>query len=183
VLFENLKRIISIFIVLLIVFNTGGYFFIYFQLESYFKQIAFNRINEFLPLEELQLIKIAKSSTEFSNSDIYDRKNEKEFSYYGNMYDIFKEDITNDTLFLYCVSDENEDIIHNAFASYINEKKNDNKSTAVINIIKIFITIALPPYDTNTDLVYSYKKNINLLQISYQNFIVDVPSPPPRFSS
>jgi len=178
-----LKKVLSIFLVLLIVFNTGGYFFIYFQLGNYFKQIAFNKINDFVPLEKLELIRININSDAYNDDDIYDRVNDKEFSYYGNMYDIYKEDISNDTLFLYCVSDENEDIINNAIDIYINEKKNDNSNSAITNIIKIFITIALTPNEIDFKLINTYKNNLNLYQLTYQNIIVDVPSPPPRFSS
>ena len=178
-----MKRILSIFLVLLIVFNTGGYFFVYFQLGNYFKQIAFNKINDYIPLEKLELIKININSATYNDNDIYDRVNDKEFSYYGNMYDIYKEDIFNDTLFLYCVNDENEDIINNAIDIYINEKKNDNSNSAITNIIKTFITIALAPNETNYYSINTYKNNSYLFQISYQNFIEDVPSPPPRFSS
>jgi len=178
-----LKRIISIFLILLIAFNAGGFFFVYFQLGNYFKQIAFNKINDFVPLEKLELIKININSVTFNDDNIYDRVNDKEFSYYGKMYDIYKEDISGDTLYLYCVSDENEDVINNAIDIYINEKKNDNSNSAIANIIKIFITIALTPNETNYNIINAFNNISNLYQITYQNIFIDVPYPPPRFSS
>jgi hypothetical protein len=177
-----LKRILSIFLVLLIVFNTGGFFFVYFQLGNYFKEMAFNKINDYVPLDRLELIKININSTAFNDDDIFDRVNDKEFSYYGRMYDIYKEDISNDTLYLYCVSDENEDIINNAITIYINEKKSDNSNSAISNIIKIFITIALTPKSIEYNYLNTYKSISNQIHISYQNIFIDIPDPPPRFS-
>lgn len=176
-----MKRIISIFLVLLIVFNAGGYLFVYFQLVNHFKQVSFNKINDFIPEKELLLIKIAVNSSDYTNEDVYDRVEDREFKYYGKMHDIFQEELKNDTLYLYCVSDENEDIIHNAFATYVNDKKNDNQNKPILNIIKIFITIALTPKETNINLIDSYKRISNLYLISYQNYTEDVPSPPPKF--
>lgn len=154
----------------------------YFQLGNYFKEIAFNKINDYVPLDRLELIKININSSSYNDDDIYDRVNDKEFSYYGRMYDIYKEDVSNDTLYLYCVSDENEDIINNAIAIYINDKKNDNSNSAISNIIKIFITIALAPNEVNLSYLNTYKNISNKLQISYQDIYIDIPSPPPRFS-
>jgi hypothetical protein len=177
-----LKRVLSIFLVLLIVFNTGGYLFVYFQVGNCFKQIAFNKINDYLSLENLELVKINTNSPDYNNTDIYERINEKEFTYYGKMYDIYKEDVSNGILSLYCVSDENEDVINNAIFTYINEKKNDNSNSALANIIKIFITIAIVPTDANYNSINTYNSISYLYQISYQNIFIDVPYPPPRVS-
>jgi hypothetical protein len=99
------------------------------------------------------------------------------------MYDIYQENISNDTLCLYCVNDENEDIMHSAFASFINAKKNDTPNSAISNIIKIFITIALEPaqagnkfFNTNKNISYTFL-------ISFKSITIDIPSPPPRLAS
>lgn len=177
-----MKRFLSIFLVLLIVFNTGGFLFVYFQIGNCFKQIAFNKIDNYIPLDNLELIRINVKSPEYSNKDIFERINEREFSYFGKMYDIYKEEISGDTLSLYCVSDEKEDVINYAIYTYINDKKNDNSNSALENIIKIFITIALAPAETNYNSINIFNNISFLYQISYQNILLDVPSPPPRVS-
>jgi hypothetical protein len=177
-----LKRLVSIFLIFLIVFNTGGYLFVYFQIGNYFKQIAFNKINDYVPINNLELLKININSPDYCNSDIYERINEKEFTYYGKMYDIYKEDISNGILSLYCVSDENEDVINNAIYTYINEKRNDNSNSALANIIKIFITIGLAPAEADYGSLDTYNSISYLYLISYQNIFIDVPYPPPRVS-
>ena len=162
----------------MIAFNAGGYFFIYFQLQNCFKQVAFNRINDYMPIEELELIKVPLKG----DAGDYERVNDREFSLDGKMYDIYEEKISGDTLSLYCVNDENEDIVNSAFATYINAKKNDKPNSAIANIIKIFITIALEPVKSDNytcnrheNLDYSFLSNI-------QTIFIDIPSPPPRFS-
>jgi hypothetical protein len=177
-----LKRLLSIFLVLLIAFNTGGYLFIYFQVGNCFKQIAFNKINDYIPLDNLELIKINVKSVDFNNTDIYERINDREVSYFGKMYDIYKEETSGDTLSLYCVSDEKEDVINNAIYTYINDKKNDNSNSALANIIKIFITIAIVPCESNHKSINTYQNISYLYQISYQNIFLDVPYPPPKVS-
>jgi hypothetical protein len=174
-----LKKLISIFLVLLIAFNAGGYFFVYFQLENCFKQVAFNRINDYMPIENLELIKINLNSINCN----FERIEDKEFTLNGKMYDIYQENISNDTLYLYCVNDENEDMMHSAFASFINAKKNDTPNSAISNIIKIFITIALEP-NIAGDFLYNTNKNISFTFLtSFQSIIIDIPSPPPKFAS
>ena len=177
-----MKRLFSIFLILLIVFNTGGYLFVYYQIGNCFKQIAFNKINDYVPLENLELVKLKINSPEYNNTDIYERINDKEFKYYGKMYDIYKEDNSDGVLSLYCVSDEKEDVINNAIFTYINEKKNDNSNSALANIIKIFITVAIVPAEINYNTLNSYYSISYLYQISYQNIFIDVPYPPPRIS-
>jgi len=177
-----LKKIISIFLTLLIVFNTGGYFFVYFQLSNCFKQIAFNKINDFIPLENLELIKLDLNAISSYDEDFYERVNDREISYCGKMYDIYKEEVSNDTLLIYCVSDENEDIINNAFDIYINDKKNDKPNSAIVNIIKIFITIALVQTEKENFNLKSNQIITNTYLISFQTIFIDVPSPPPRLA-
>jgi hypothetical protein len=178
-----LKRILSIILILLIAFNAGGYFFIYYQLENYFKQIALNKINEFIPLERLEKIELntkSVSSEAMKNVKIID---DNEISYYGKMYDVYSIEYQNGITILYCINDENEDIIQNAFSEYLNEKNSINDVKAVTNIIKILITLGLEPIhsfynpiQSRNDLSFSYS-------ILLQKINIDIPSPPPRFFS
>lgn len=177
-----MKRLLSIFLILLIAFNAGGNLFVYFQVGNYFKQIAFNKINYYIPVENLELIRINVKSADYYNADVFERINENEISYYGRMYDIYKEDFSGDTLFIYCLSDEKEDIINNAIFTYINDKKHDNSKSPLANIIKIFITIALVPVENNYCNINNYKKISYLYQITYQNIFLKVPYPPPKVS-
>ena len=166
---------------LLILFNTGGYYLVYFQVQSYFKSIASERITEYIPVESLTLLRF---STKYINSETqenYRRINKNEVSYNGNMYDIYKEEVNNDSLILYCLSDENEDKLDQAFSEYINKNVVDYFNLSVKNLLRAIIKIALPPveFSYNDFSLYNliaFKSNKNDLI----NVIIDVPVPPPR---
>jgi hypothetical protein len=174
-----LKRILSILLIVLIVFNAGGYFFIYHQLEYHFKQIAFNKINEYIPLEELEKIVIDNKST-INITDIID---DREILHCGKMYDIYKVDFEYNNIVLFCINDENEDTINHAFSEYLFEQSDDTNEKAIVNIMKLLITTALVP-------IHNYNKPIQLqnnISVSYgfslQKIEIDIPFPPPRLIS
>jgi hypothetical protein len=174
------KKPISILLIFLITFNAGGYFFIYFQLENHFKQKAYNKINDVIPIEELELIKLPRNGTYIKDQSQFNRLGNKEILYYGKMYDIYKEVTLNDTLYLYCLNDENEDIIEKAFAEYINNKNYDNSISSVANIIKILITLAIQPNNTDYKHIQIYNNLSFNLASNTQNICIEIPSPPPK---
>lgn len=178
-----MKRILSISLILLIAFNAGGYFFVYFQLENYFKQIAFNRINEFIPIEQLEIIEIDNKSSLSESKKCVNIIDEKEILYNGKMYDIYKMDIREDKTILYCVNDENEDIIQSAFSEYLNEKDSSFDAKSIANIIKILITIGLEPNQNNLIPIRFHNNLTFFYIILFGSINIDIPSPPPRFFS
>lgn len=170
----------SILLILLIIFNAGGYFFAYYQLENYFKQIAFNRIDDYISIEKLEKIELDNKSLFKGLNGKIKMINDREILYNGKMYDIYMIEIQNGKSVFYCVSDENEDIIHNAFIDYLNENNNKNDVKSVTNIIKIFITLALMPNHTNFNRILFYNNLSLSYNISYKKIIIDTPSPPPK---
>jgi hypothetical protein len=182
-LYLIVKKLLSISLILLIMFNAGGYFFIYFQIENHFKESAFNQINEFIPLENLELIKLLRHDETGKKIHEYQRLDEKEIYYHGKMYDIYKEEIQNDTVFLYCLNDEKEDILENAFAEYINKKNDDNSLSSVSNIIKILILSALQPNSTEFKNIQTHNHLSYIFTSKTQNIFIDIPSPPPKTNS
>jgi hypothetical protein len=165
---------------LLILFNAGGYYLVYFQVQNYFKNIAFGRINEYIPVENLTLIRINVKNLSSETQKEYKRINDHEISYDGNMYDIYKEEISGDTLVLFCLNDENEDKLDQAFSEYINKSGIDYFNVSIKSLLRSIIKIALTP------IVFSYNdfSLFNLIAFKSQNellnVIIDVPVPPPR---
>jgi hypothetical protein len=175
-----LKKSFFILLGLLVLFNTGGYYFVYFQAQNYFKQIAFDRVNEYIPVENLTLFKINLRSTDSKIQKEIVRINDHEISYNGNMYDIYKEEINDDTLVLYCLSDENENILDRAFSEFVNRNNIDFINISLKSILKSVIKIALPP----TELIYKNFSFFNSITFNpsndLQNVIIDVSVPPPK---
>ena len=175
-----MKKALSILIIALLIFNSGGYYFIFLQLQNCFKQLAQNKIDDYIPLENLILIKVNKKSSFENHVDVFERLNDEEFKYYGKMYDIYKEEENGDTVFFYCVSDENEDVILKAFTDYASNFNDINLNPIIKNIIKTFITNAIQ----SSLLVYKYYSSRLKISYYYQNLyddiFLDIPSPPPK---
>jgi hypothetical protein len=174
-----LRKVLSISLIFLITFNAGGYFFIYFQLENKFKEIAKQNIKEYISINELEKI-ILNTKSDFID---YERISENEILYHGKIYDIHSEEIRNDTIIIYCLNDKNEDILRNAFTKYLNNQNSDDDISSVSNIIKILITLALEPnidkYNQN-----QFHDNFSLFfYVIYQKTNIEIPSPPPRVIS
>ena len=176
-----MKKIFSILLILLIAFNAGGYYFIYNQLENHFKEIAFNKINDYIPLDQLEKIKIEKKSINYELEDKFERVDEKEIIYYGKMYDIYFEEKNQDTLIFYCINDEYEDIIHKAFAEYINEKDGNKNYKAISNIIKTLIITGLEPIQDIATLLPFNNEITYIKHLIFSDTKLDIPVPPPRF--
>jgi hypothetical protein len=175
-----LKKSFFILLGLLVLFNTGGYYFVYFQVQNYFKQVAFNKINEYIPEENLTLFKINLRSTDSKIQKEILRINDHEISYNGNMYDIYKEEVNSDTLVLYCLCDENENILDQAFSEFVNRNNIDFINISLKSILKSIIKIALPPIEL-TYKNYSFYNSITFNSSNdLQNVIIDVYVPPPR---
>lgn len=176
-----MKKTLSILLILFIIINSGGYLFIYLQLENYFKKIAFNRINEFIPIEKLERIEISNNSKSTESKDYIRFIDDREICYKGKMYDIYMVFVQDGKTIIYCISDENEDIINNAFSEYINESDGDLESQTIINFVKIIITLALEPIQSDFSYIQPYK-NISFNYINlFGNINIDIPSPPPKF--
>ncbi len=173
-----LRRILSILLVFLFIFNAGGYYFVYVQLLNSFKLTAGGEIREHVSLDKLELIKISNRVVPDRNQ--FERVNESEIKYNGRMYDIYSEQSGDGFTYFYCLNDAYEDIIMNAFAEYIVDKAGDESNTAVISLLKIIITHAtVPPQFTYLNYNHSYIISLNSgSDISV--LIQDIPSPPPK---
>jgi hypothetical protein len=177
-----LKKFVTSILCLLILLNTGGYYFVYLQAQIYFKQIAFGRINEYIPESSLTVFKVIRGADFAGSQKEIERINEHEISFRGNMYDIYKEEVSGDTLVLYCLSDENEDKLEQAFSEYINLNVIDYFNASVKSVIVSIIKTAILP------IIFDFKNpfSINLITSNSPNnllnVIIDVSDPPPRIT-
>jgi hypothetical protein len=176
-----MKRTLSILMIFLIIFNAGGYFFIFSQFENYFKEKATARISDYIPLEKLEKIKIVKSREYGNSNSNFEKINDNELKLNGNLYDIYYQEDNGDTTTLYCISDKYEDILHEAFSKYLNGQKDENNNTALSNLIKIFLILGLEPVN-DRQLFVPFTSEIKFIKHTIINDTnLDIPVPPPRF--
>lgn len=149
-------------------------------MQSFFKNDAANQLNGFIKDDNLELIRIHKNDIN-DNSSIINFTEEDEFLYGGMMYDVYKTAVKGDSIYYYCVSDENENNLEKAFASYLNTKTSNNtRSNAVNNILLNITKIGLTP--VNSDIIF-YQTGVYFAINKYYhpgNLSLETLTPPPR---
>jgi hypothetical protein len=178
-----LKKITSIILIFLFIFDSCGYFFVYYELSNYFKQDAFSKINDFIPDNELVILTFHKSNIAKANSQLQILNN-SEIKFNGMLYDICKTVSKDDSVFYYCINDKNESILEEAFSNYLNSKTQESsKNIPIHNILQNIIKIAIVPiFINNTCFQSSIKFITNFINLLPQ-YSIDIPTPPPKHFS
>jgi hypothetical protein len=128
--------------------------------------------------ENFTLLAIPRN--ELNNPGIFRRVNDSEFIYRGALYDLASSAEKNDTLFIICIRDTDEELFNRSFSgvidSYNNYKKllwpNLNQTEIVLNQVLPSAAIFFPAVKIN--ILFTGNE-----LIASQN-IIDVPSPPPK---
>ena len=166
-----MKRVLPVFVLLAILFNTAGYHIVY----------EFNRY--LIHREMTSLLRHGCFDRELSVFSIYNpaadpsfrRVDDQEIVYHGNLYDIVKEVPKGKTVTFYCIHDNKEEALIAGMKSMHQNKK-------ALNLLQHLVTIALPvttsrPHPQETKNIY-----YPLLSESFTNH-AEIPfSPPPERS-
>ena len=176
----KLKKYISLFLVIMLILNAGGYFFIYLGLLSNFKSEASKRINDFIDDSEMTLIKVPNG--DYAAMNIHWTE-DNEFEMDDEMYDVFKTENINGVVFLYCLSDKNEDNLNIAFSHFIDQfsKQGDrNLISTILNIYLALSTPALAPDISFSIFQNDYTEFIPIYKSLYESISISITTPPPR---
>jgi len=173
-----MKRFISILLLSIYLFNLCGYIFIYSHIKSEIKKEALKKLSATSPglFEEIIIGKKASSK-------LIEWKEENEFLYKGNMYDVasIKED--DDKFYFYCIRDVNEEKLEDALKKHIENNSTDtplNKTKR--NLLKNVIFEALvSSYNKIITSVNSKREEIPNV-ILFSSYTSEVPTPPPNIS-
>lgn len=99
----------SILFLLLLMFQSTGYF-LFFRVQQY--QIRYEikqQIQAGVPEAELVLLKISRCIQE--NRNEFQRIHDHEFRYQGKMYDVVRQEQHGETLWFFCLCDEKETLL------------------------------------------------------------------------
>jgi hypothetical protein len=102
------------------------------------------------------------------------------------MYDVFKIIKSENVTHFYCLCDENETKLHNAFSVYFNNSINPNSKNfpPVSNLVKIFITFIIKTEEYSHTKYNEVETSIVLWDSKANTqFVVDIPTPPPKLSA
>lgn len=173
-----LKRLISILLVIMLIFNSAGYIIVFYQLKKYIKKEALSKLENYINPEDLTTIVISKHQFE-NEDDNFFFVEPHEIKYFGKMYDIARIEHTADSVRIHALSDENEDNLHELFAQFISRSLNDKYSKAASVINKIINDAGLP---VNITFNAFWRENVFfifvfLTDLSDYNDLID---PPPK---
>jgi hypothetical protein len=173
-----LKKILSILLVSLLIFNSAGYVLVFFQLKFSFQKEALSKLEDYLEPSEMTVISIPK--IEFTNgSQEFFRINDNEISFYGKLYDISQIEYINDSVKIVALSDENENKLNDFFEQSLN-KNLDDKFSKTASIIKLLITEAGLPTEFQGASSWREDMCYNFIFVPILENFYDIPSPPPK---
>ena len=165
------KRYLSAALLLIFLFNVGGYFFYFKFLQYKLQKEIKQEIRSGLKEDELLLIIVPINE---KNQITWVKKN-KEFLYQGEMYDIIKTKNQNQKTYYYCINDLREKNLIANFNKNHNSKKEFEKKIRRVSISKYF----LQPITLNNDIC-AFKLIYGTLNVHYKLNSIAPPSPPPK---
>jgi len=166
-----IRKHVSRIILLVILFNIGGYY-IWFGVLNYniHKEIE-QTIRNGLKDEELILIEISGNHT----SDIIWIEQNKEFRLNGEMYDVVRIIKKYDRISYYCINDSREEkLIANFKKAHNTKKETDKKNKTTFHLQYFPQKIVSTLFDSATEFRYP------ILTSMYNSNIIDIQSPPPK---
>jgi hypothetical protein len=136
-LFERVKKFISIFLLIIMLLNGAG-FYAYFAVELWqIKTEMHERLNQ-LPAEQLELVTLGYA--EFKDKGV----DEGELMYSGKMYDIARVVYCDDHIEVYCLHDEKEDNLFSFIDGIISKPLTKNQGLSNEIVQQIGICYILP---------------------------------------
>lgn len=139
-----MKKTISIVLIVSFVFNTIGFYILFFAVKYQNKERITELIHKGIINDYLILLKISKKTASQNNAS-FQRIESNEVKYNGNMYDIVKEETYDSLIYFYCISDEVEDEIIASLENYTpnnsfnNQLKNKYNQNFIKQLLKDFL--------------------------------------------
>jgi len=174
----DLKKLLSILLVSLLIFNSAGYVLIFFQLKFSFQKQALSKLENYLEPSEMTVINISKNEY-LNGSQNFFLMNDKEINFYGKLYDVSQIEFINDSVKIVALSDDNENKLNDFFEQTLNKNLND-KYSKTASIIKLLITEAGLPTEFSSASSWREDMCYNFIFVPILKTDLEVPSPPPK---
>jgi hypothetical protein len=166
-----LLKLTQILIAVLFLFNSCGYIFAYFQLESIFKQEAVYKINKgYLPQEV----------TVIDDPSAIEIPDDNEIIYQGMLYDIIKLENRNGKRIYYCLKDDKESTLNNLLNDYLENNSDKSSNSPIKNILSSLFSDILIPSSGSIVLHPVFTEYSGFELISYKLTYKKVFTPPPQ---
>ena len=182
ILFQ-LKKLTAIFLVLLLLFNALGFFGLFVGLRYKTRQDLVQRLddNDYLE-EETVTLKVPLALPYHIDSEEYERV-DGEIEHNGEFYQLVKQKLEKDTLYIVCIKDHDSKRIKQALSDYVKtftDKPIDAKHSvkSFSGFIKDFLPSSIEI--TSASSGWNYTVAVTSLRDSFSNRSIAVFSPPPQ---
>jgi hypothetical protein len=166
----GLKKIFAVFVLLILLFNSMGYYFL-FELNKYQVQKSIQHHPE-RKSPAFCILRIPEPE----NNPSFSRIDKKEIRFQGKMYDIIKEVRNNNTTLFYCIRDTREDNLLAAMKRLTHDK-------FLLSLLNHIISVApLPDYPEEIAVLASSTISFYSFQSPLCSSQLPTWSPPPEVS-
>lgn len=177
--FRRIKRIATIFIVVVFIYNTFGFLLLQPLLLKYFEYIGTLAAENPSEEDKIELIILNKEDIS-ANKNNFKKIGSKEFQLNEKYFDIVKQEDRDSLIYFYCISDEMENALEKDLRDRIDENSlnkrqkpsNNNQLNSVYSEAVCYLILNQSNSPGST---YRSNKSVHYLQISE-----DIPTPPPR---
>lgn len=179
-----LKKTIAIFFLVIFLFNVGGYHVVFWALRSQAKNNLLHRLDaDAYSSEDVVVLTLPVSLPYPLHDNDYERAT-GEVEFKGEYYQLVKQKVENDTLFMVCVKDGNQKHLQQTMNDYTNLANNlPTSAKHTMDLLsKLFKDFTSTDFTIPSPDLFLKAENIFAVPdfaIIQQSFPVD--SPPPDF--
>ncbi len=174
-----MKKVITIFLVLLFTVNEFSFLTVYVPLKSLAVFMQKAKVEDCYNSNDFTLFIVKESDKESSSVKFVD---DSEVLYNGEMYDVVNTFVKEGNVYIYCLKDETENLLDKSFKTHFDNHLNKKFS---LNFFNLTVTKKLIAFVFDNQFVNGIQK-IDSIVIHYINPelkpYIDKYTPPPRFS-
>jgi len=178
-----MKRLLSILITILFLYNTTGYLIVFKSFQYGIKEEIKTKIKNNLNDKDLVLIKYPSHPNK-QQKKLFHWKEENEFLYNGNMYDVVRQYSIHDTVYYYCINDTREKELFATLNVQVDQNMASNsKANNLVKLYKLSIDQSYLFNFSIDNLLQSSKETVSLYLIpGYSPVQKEVETPPPELA-
>jgi hypothetical protein len=180
-----LKRIVSIFLLALLLYHTIGYF-LFFQLRHSHIRKELRQVIETKTHPEQDWVVIAVPITLYHQLDRDFEIAEGEFSYQGKVYEKAMQRVRNDTLFVYCVNNRKQEKVKADLSEHLKTHVADVGGAVPKKSESLQKSFSKPYYLPQEIFCFNWTQPTPVQEFNvtitghFDSLVAEVSTPPPR---
>jgi hypothetical protein len=181
----DLKKLVSLLLLAMLLFNTGGYYVMFWALRYQADTELQQQLdaNDY-PESEAFLIEIPITLPYQMNSNDFERLT-GEFEHNGEFYQLIKQKLENDTLKIVCIKNHKEKHLVASMADFTKVSNDLPASTSSLKVLGNFLKEYHSTGDIKMISVNGWSTTLSFASPSFSvlSLVVPIESPPPQLFS